>query len=118
MNFVLTWLRRSRATLACSLTASALLAQSALAQDLALGRARAQAACAMCHGVDGIASLPSAANLAGQPAIYLEEQLRAYRSGKRAHEVMGVIAKTLSDDEIRQLAAWYSAMKITVEPPR
>ncbi len=89
-----------------------------MAQDVAKGRAKAQAACAMCHGLDGVATMPSAANLAGQPAIYTEEQLKAYRGGKRPHEVMSVIAKTLTDDDIRNLAAWYAAIKITVEVPQ
>lgn len=87
------------------------------ADDAALGRAKADAACALCHGVNGIGSMPSAPNLAGQQAIYLSEQLKNYRSGKRHHEVMGVIAKPLTDNEINQLAAWYSSMKVTVEAP-
>jgi len=90
----------------------------AAAQDVAKGRAKAQAACAMCHGNDGVASMPSAANLAGQASIYTEEQLKAYRNGKRQHEVMSVIAKTLTDEDIRNLAAWYAAIKITVEVPQ
>lgn len=113
---------RSRLSAAPLLAAAAALctalAMPAEAQDIAKGRAKAQAACAMCHGVNGIASMPSAANLAGQPAIYTEEQLKAYRSGKRPHEVMGVIAKTLSDEDIRNLAAWYAEMRITVEVPQ
>ncbi|MEK0432458.1 MAG: hypothetical protein RL700_665 [Pseudomonadota bacterium] len=87
------------------------------ADDVASGRAKADAACSLCHGVNGIASMPSAPNLAGQQAIYLSEQLKNYRSGKRHHEVMGVIAKPLTDTEIAQLAAWYSSMKVTVEAP-
>jgi cytochrome c553 len=92
-------------------------ALNALADDVAQGRAKADVACALCHGANGIASMPSAPNLAGQQAIYLSEQLKNYRSGKRHHEVMGVIAKPLTDNEISQLAAWYSSMKVTVEAP-
>ena len=44
-------------------------------------------------------------------------QLKAYRSGMRRHEVMAVIAKPLSDDEIESLAAWYSSQKISVQSP-
>jgi cytochrome c553 len=43
--------------------------------------------------------------------------LRNYRSGKRQNEVMNMIAKTLSDSDIVQLAAWFSAIKVTVEEP-
>jgi len=87
------------------------------ANDVALGRAKADVACALCHGPTGQATLPNAPNLAGQPAIYVSEQLKNYRSGKRQNEVMGVIAKQLTDIEISQLAAWYSAIKVTVEAP-
>ncbi len=64
-----------------------------------------------------MATLPNAPNLAGQQAIYVSEQLRNYRSGKRQNEVMNMIAKTLTDTEITQLAAWYNAIKVTVEAP-
>jgi cytochrome c553 len=43
--------------------------------------------------------------------------LKAYRSGKRSHEVMGVIAKPLSDGDIDALAAWYAAIRIDVKAP-
>ena len=90
---------------------------NAFADDIARGRAKADVACALCHGPTGIASLPNAPNLAGQQAIYLSEQLKNYRNGKRQNEVMGVIAKPLTDAEIAQLSAWYSAIKVTVEAP-
>ena len=92
-------------------------ALNAFADDVTQGRAKADVACALCHGPTGMASLPNAPNLAGQQAIYLSEQLKAYRSGKRHNEVMGVIAKPLTDAEIAQLAAWYSAIKVSVEAP-
>lgn len=61
--------------------------------------------------------MPNAPHLAGQPAIYLTEQLKNYRSGKRAHEVMSVIAKPLTDAEIDNLAAWYASIQISVQVP-
>jgi cytochrome c553 len=96
---------------------TALGAANSFADDAALGRAKADAACALCHGANGVASMPSAPNLAGQQAIYLSEQLKNYRSGKRHHEVMTYIAKPLTDAEIAQLAAWYSSIKVSVETP-
>ena len=90
---------------------------NALADDVALGKVKADAACALCHGVAGIASLPNAPNLAGQQFMYLSEQLTNYRSGKRPNAVMNVIAKQLTDEDITQLATWYSAIKITVVEP-
>ena len=87
------------------------------ADDVAEGRRIAGGACALCHGPNGVATLANAPHLAGQQAIYLSEQLKNYRSGKRQSEVMNVIAKPLTDSEIAQLAAWYSAVKVTVEAP-
>ena len=81
---------------------------------MAAGRRKA-VACQACHGLDGIAKLPDAPHLAGQPAAYLERELNAYRSGARRNEVMSVAAKALSDQEIRDLAAYYSAIQIEVK---
>ena len=71
----------------------------------------------MCHGPLGISTAPDAPNLAGQPAIYLTTQLRAYRSGARKHEVMSVMAKALTDDDISQLAAWFAAVRVAATAP-
>lgn len=87
---------------------------NAVAQDLAAGRRKA-VACQACHGLDGIAKLPEAPHLAAQPAGYLERELRAYRSGARRNEVMSVAVRSLSDDEIRDLAAYYAAIQIEVK---
>ena len=87
------------------------------ADDVTEGRLKADVACALCHGAHGVAVLPNAPNLAGQQAIYLSEQLKNYRSGKRQSEVMSMIAKPLTDPEIAQLAAWFSSIKVTVEVP-
>ena len=95
----------------------ALVAGTASAGDIAAGRAQADRACAVCHGPNGLSMQPNVPNLAGQPAIYLAEQLKNYRSGKRAHEVMSVIAKPLTDAEIENLAAWYAAMQLSVQLP-
>ena len=81
---------------------------------VAAGKAKAQA-CAVCHGALGLSQIPNAPNLAGQPEVYLAEQLKAYRSGKRNHEVMSVIAKPLSDEDIDQLSAWYASLAIEIK---
>lgn len=74
-------------------------------------------ACSTCHGANGLSTLPNAPHLAGQPAIYIAEQMKAYRSGKRSHEVMNVVAKPLSDADIDALAAWYASIRIEVRMP-
>jgi cytochrome c553 len=87
------------------------------AQDAQAGMHKA-AACATCHRPEGIAQAPDAPHLAGQPAIYLAEQLKACRGGKRTHEVMGVIAKKLSDTDLVDLAAWFVSIEIKAEPKK
>jgi len=106
---------RSRGTLVLAwlLGAAALPGGFAHAGDPVAGQARA-AMCVTCHGPLGLSQLPNAPHLAGQPAIYTVEQLRNYRSGKRQNEVMGVIAKPLTDRDIEDLAAWYASIQISV----
>ena len=84
--------------------------------DPAAGREKA-VACRPCHGLDGQSRQPDAPSIAGQVELYLGQQLADYRSGKRQHPVMGVIAGGLSDQDIADLAAWYAAIKVTAEPP-
>jgi cytochrome c553 len=91
-----------------------LAAAPALAADVATGRQKALA-CAVCHGPLGLSVAPDAPNLAGQPALYIAAQLRAYRSGVRRHEVMSLMAKPLTDTEIEDLAAWFASVQITVQ---
>jgi len=107
-----------RCTIAAALIAAAFFsphcALQAAAQDVAAGKRKATA-CQVCHGLDGIAKLPDAPNLAGQPQAYLVRELSAYRSGTRKSEVMSVAAKSLSDSDIRDLAAYYAAIQIEVK---
>jgi len=102
-----------RVALACVLACAASAAQA----DLQAGRAKARP-CAVCHGEYGISLLPNAPNLAGQPEIYLAEQLKAYRSGKRSSEVMSVVAKPLTDADIADLSAWFASIAIEAKPPK
>lgn len=92
------------------------IANAQPAGDVQAGRAKA-GPCAVCHGPLGVSVTPDAPHLAGQPAIYTAAQLRAYRSGARRHEVMNVMARGLSDEDIAQLAAWYAALRIEVKAP-
>lgn len=101
---------------AAALVVALLACVAAGAADPQAGRVKA-AACAVCHGQAGISTLPNAPHLAGQPALYVEEQLRNYRSGLRRHEQMNVVAKPLSDADIGALAAWYASIRIEATPP-
>ncbi len=91
-----------------------LAVNSAFAADPEIGRQKAQL-CAACHGPMGLAAMPNTPNLAGQPEMYLAEQLKAYRSGKRAHEQMSLIAKPLSDEDIANVSAWYSSLQVQIK---
>ena len=62
-----------------------------------------------CHGTDGIGILPEYPNLTGQHADYLEESLRAYRSGQRKNAVMAGMTAALTDEDIEELARYYAA---------
>jgi cytochrome c553 len=73
--------------------------------------------CATCHGPQGLATVPDAPNLAGQPQGYLADQLKAFRDGKRIHPVMNVVARPLTDADIEQLAAWYASIAVEVRAP-
>ena len=95
---------------------AALLASPAIAGDLEAGKEKARA-CRVCHGIDGIAKIPIAPHLAGESQVYIETQLKAFRTGKREHEMMTVIAEGLSDEDISDLARWYSAIEISVRMP-
>jgi cytochrome c553 len=101
------------AALACVLACGI----SAARADVQAGRAKAKM-CAVCHGEFGVSILPDAPNLAGQPEIYLAEQLKAYRSGKRSNEIMNILAKPLTDAEITDLAAWFASIAIEAKPPK
>jgi cytochrome c553 len=76
----------------------------------------APAACVSCHGADGISVLLDAPNLAGEVNIYIDTQLKAFRNGKRQHEIMSEIAAHLDDTEIREVADWYSNVQLEIQP--
>jgi cytochrome c553 len=111
-------MRRSNAVVPVLMAGLLALAASApaLAADLAAARGRA-GQCFVCHGADGLAKVPDAPNLAGQNAAYLVKALKDYRSGKRENEVMSMMAKNLSDDDISLVASYFSSIAITVKAP-
>jgi cytochrome subunit of sulfide dehydrogenase len=95
---------------AMTLTAAA---APALAQDAQALNLRALAAtCANCHGTQGQA-VPNATvpGLAGLPASYVAEQMKAFKAGTRPATVMHQLAKGYSDAQIDAIAAYYAAQK-------
>ncbi|HET6553240.1 MAG TPA: c-type cytochrome [Dyella sp.] len=65
--------------------------------------------CAACHGETGMAQIPGAPNLAGQPLPYLREALKQYRDGRRNVPLMRAAIGPMSDADLDELARWYSA---------
>lgn len=88
-----------------------LLTQSIAVQaaDPEAGKQRA-AACGGCHGATGIAPAPNFPNLAGQKSAYLAKALADYKSGARPDPTMKAMASGLSDEEIENIAAYYSSL--------
>jgi cytochrome c553 len=100
---------------------AALVVTSPFAQaagNSAAGRAVVMVKCQVCHGKDGLGTLPYAPNIAGQKYDYLVHSLMAYKTGERRSPMMLVVVKSLSKEDIANVAAYYAAIKITVEVPQ
>lgn len=76
-----------------------------------VGQAPEQVAgiCASCHGTDGIGITPQYPTLAGQHADYIERSLHDYKRGGRKNPIMAGFVGTLTDADIKALAAYYGA---------
>ena len=79
------------------------------AADVSAGRALAEG-CAACHGADGISQMELTPSLAGQPDEFVQWQLVYFRSGLRKSDVMSPIAEALSNQDIRDLGAYYASL--------
>lgn len=83
------------------------------AGDAAAGKAKA-GICAACHGANGKAAIPTYPNLAGQNEAYIVSALKAYknkeRNGGQAMIMQGQAA-ALNDDDMANLAAYFSSLK-------
>jgi cytochrome c553 len=86
-------------------------AQAAPTGDSAKGQVIATQVCAACHGTDGNSPLPVNPNLAGQHPEYLYKQLRDFKSGERANPIMAGMVAALSDQDMRDVSAYYAARK-------
>lgn len=81
--------------------------------DAAAGQAKS-ALCATCHGADGNSQLSINPKLAGQNASYLVKQLMDYKSGARANPTMTAMVAALTDQDIHDIAAWYSSQQVSL----
>ena len=78
--------------------------------DAASGKQSA-AACAGCHGAQGVSPNDTWPNLAGQNAVYLARILAAYKSGDQKDVAMTPLAQALGNTDIQNLAAYYAAQR-------
>jgi len=90
--------------------AATALAGPAVAGSIEAGQAKA-VTCAACHGMDGNSLNPEWPSLAGQHPGYLIESLQSFRSGARQNVLMSSMALPLTDEDIADLAAFFSAQK-------
>lgn len=106
----------TRAELLAVLASACLLIASGSASsagDVNAGRAKALM-CQACHGMDGLSKVPDAPSIAAQIEPYMIAQLQAFKSGARKNDAMSVVAQTLSDADIEDLAAYFSAIEINI----
>ncbi len=93
-----------------------LFSLSVFSADLSKGKSLSTQ-CSVCHGKNGISTDPESPNLAGLSALYIEKTLVDYQKGMREDRRMSIIAKGLSMEDVKNLAAWYSAFELTVTEP-
>ena len=95
------------------LASSLMFTANAMAGDAAAGKAKS-AVCAACHGAAGKAAVPNYPNLAGQNKAYLISSLKAYKNKERNGGMAAIMqgqAAALSDQDIENLAEYYSSLK-------
>lgn len=91
--------------LALSVTAST----PSHAADITAGKQKAEI-CAGCHGDNGISQTENFPSLAGQLDQYIQWQLVYFRAGTRKNELMQLIVEPLSNDDIRNLGAYFAQL--------
>ncbi len=84
--------------------------------DPAKGKVIAETVCVACHGADGNSAASANPNLAGQVEEYIYKQLKNFKSvdGKpaaRNNAIMGGMAAPLSDEDMKNVAAWFASQK-------
>jgi cytochrome c553 len=77
--------------------------------NAAAGKTKA-ATCFACHGTDGNAQDPQYPRLAGQYNLYLQHVLHEYKDGQRDNPIMKGMVATLSDQDIEDVAAYFSSL--------
>lgn len=100
-------MKRALAGLITAAAMAGLSTHALAAGDAEAGKAKS-ATCVACHGQDGIGTAPIYPNLCGQKEQYLVAQIKAFRDGDRTNELMQPMVANLSDQDVEDLAAYYS----------
>jgi cytochrome c553 len=82
------------------------------AGDAEAGQAKS-ATCMGCHGLAGNSTIPNFPKLAGQGEAYIVKQLQYFKSGERKNAMMAGVALSLSDQDMEDIAAYYSIQTIS-----
>ncbi|MBV9560113.1 MAG: cytochrome c4 [Bradyrhizobium sp.] len=87
----------------------------ARAADVAAIKEKAEV-CSACHGANGISQTENIPSLAGQPDQYLQWQLVFFRAGSRKNEQMQPIVEQLTNEDVRNLGAYFASLKPPAPP--
>lgn len=79
------------------------------APDALAGKVKAQV-CVSCHGAEGVSSMAGTPHLAAQPPLSVFYQLIQFRNQQRKSDAMQAIAANMSDQDMRDIAAWYASL--------
>ena len=92
-----------------------------LSKEMANGKLKVQKVCVTCHGMNGQATgagnsaiIP---NITAQEKNYMVARLKAYKAGEIKHPQMSVVAQMLTEQDINDVAEWYSKIKIQIFDP-
>ena len=101
--------RRSVLDALCGMAFSVISIVPAPAADLAAGKEKAEF-CIGCHGENGISQTENVPSLAGQPDLFVQWQLVFFRSGTRKSEQMQPVVEQISNEDIRNLGAYFASL--------
>ncbi len=85
-----------------------MLSGQTMAADYDAGKSKAAEVCASCHGADGNSPAPNFPKIGGQHRSYISQALSEYKSGDRIDPIMAGMAAALSEEDIDNLAFYYS----------
>lgn len=66
--------------------------------------------CFRCHGEDGISKEFDVPHLAGQQEVYLLNQMKAFKAGKRPHKEMRIMSRPMTEQDMKEIAAFFAAL--------